>query len=125
MIENDRPWKPRLDIARDLDGAAVSAHLGEADVDRYLEFIAARARPNTLLAVAFDLKVFFTVIASHQRRSRPPTCSPSSPGNAPHATAASNPLEDRETGRSARTIKRRLSSVSGLFGYLLARGDAR
>ena len=33
-------------------------------------------------------------------------------------------LEDGEPGLSARTIKRRLSSVSGLFGYLIARGDA-
>jgi integrase/recombinase XerD len=32
-------------------------------VDRYLEFVAGRARPNTLRAVAFDLKVFFTVVA--------------------------------------------------------------
>ena len=31
-------------------------------VDRYLEFVAGRCRPNTLRAVAFDLKAFFTVI---------------------------------------------------------------
>jgi hypothetical protein len=31
-------------------------------VDRHLEFVAGRARPNTLRAVAFDLKTFFTVI---------------------------------------------------------------
>ena len=31
-------------------------------VDRYLEFVAGRCRPNTLRAVAFDLKTFFTVI---------------------------------------------------------------
>ena len=29
----------------------------------YLRFVSARARHNTLLAVAFDLKVFFTVVA--------------------------------------------------------------
>ena len=28
----------------------------------YLEFVAGRCRPNTLRAVAFDLKAFFTVI---------------------------------------------------------------
>jgi integrase/recombinase XerD len=32
-------------------------------------------------------------------------------------------LEDGEAGMSARTIKRRLASVSGLFAYLLARDD--
>jgi len=31
-------------------------------VDRYLEFVAGRRRPNTLRTVAFDLKAFFTVI---------------------------------------------------------------
>jgi hypothetical protein len=30
--------------------------LGDGLVDRYLEFVAGRARPNTLRAVAFDLK---------------------------------------------------------------------
>ena len=32
-------------------------------------------------------------------------------------------LEDGESGLAARTIARRLSSVSGLFAYLVARGD--
>jgi site-specific recombinase XerC len=32
-------------------------------------------------------------------------------------------LVDRESGLSARTIARRLSSVSGLYAYLIARGD--
>ena len=36
--------------------------LGDPLVDRYLEFVAGRSRPNTLRAVAFDLKTFFTVI---------------------------------------------------------------
>ena len=36
--------------------------LGDRLVDQYLEFVAGQARPNTLRAVAFDLKTFFTVI---------------------------------------------------------------
>ena len=32
-------------------------------LDAYLEFVAARCRPNTVLATAFDLKVFFAVVA--------------------------------------------------------------
>jgi integrase/recombinase XerD len=36
--------------------------LGEPLVDRYLEFVAGRVRANTLRALAFDLKTFFTVI---------------------------------------------------------------
>src|SRR5262245_9105513 len=35
---------------------------GRALVDQYLEFVAGRCRPNTLRAVAFDLKAFFTVV---------------------------------------------------------------
>jgi hypothetical protein len=35
--------------------------LGDPLVDRYLEFAAGRARPNTLLAVAFDLKTLLSV----------------------------------------------------------------
>ena len=36
--------------------------LGHSLLDDYLEFVAARARPNTLLAAAYDLKVFFTEV---------------------------------------------------------------
>lgn len=36
--------------------------LGRPLMDDYLEFVAARARPNTLLAAAYDLKVFFAVV---------------------------------------------------------------
>ena len=41
----------------------VRYRLGDGLVDRYLEFVAGRCRPDTLRAVAFDLKTFFTVIA--------------------------------------------------------------
>jgi integrase/recombinase XerD len=99
----------------------VRYRLGERMVDRYLEFVAGRCRPNTLRAVAFDLKAFFTVVykgpvevtaadvfefLAHQRGDR---------------TVIR--LADRESGLSARTIARRLSSVSGLYAYLVARGD--
>ena len=36
--------------------------LGEQLLDEYLRFVAARCRPNTLLAQSFDLKVFFGVV---------------------------------------------------------------
>lgn len=35
---------------------------GHRLVDRYLEFVASRCRPNALRAVAFGLKSFFAVI---------------------------------------------------------------
>jgi integrase/recombinase XerD len=39
----------------------VRYRLGDRLVDRYLEFVAGRCRPNTLRAVAFDVKAFFSV----------------------------------------------------------------
>ena len=38
--------------------------LGEPLLDEYLRFVAARARPKTVLAQSFDLKVFFTVVGA-------------------------------------------------------------
>jgi len=40
-------------------------------LDEYLDFLAGRCRPNTVLAVAFDLKVFFTVVGKSPKRVRP------------------------------------------------------
>ena len=42
--------------------------LGVPQLDTYLEFLAARSRPNTVLAVAYDLKVFFTVVGKPPER---------------------------------------------------------
>jgi hypothetical protein len=39
-----------------------SPQLGDPLLDEYLAFVGARARRNTWLAVAFDLKVFFSVV---------------------------------------------------------------
>lgn len=51
-------WTPCL-----VRTAGAVPRLGHPVVDDYLRFVAARVRPNTVLAVAFDLKVFFEVIA--------------------------------------------------------------
>jgi hypothetical protein len=93
-------------MARTMSGLGEARYaLGDRLVDRYLEFVTSRARPNTLRAVAFDLKAFFTVIAkdpvevtaadvseflAHQRGVR-----------------SMVRLADRESGLSARTIARR------------------
>jgi hypothetical protein len=37
--------------------------LGHPQLDRYLEFVAARARPNTVLATGYNLKAFFSVVS--------------------------------------------------------------
>src|SRR6266702_5369959 len=59
-----------LTRSRNADGGLV-VRLGVPLLDEYLEFLAGRCRPNTVLAVAYDLKVFFTVVAKPPRRVRP------------------------------------------------------
>ena len=112
-------WTPC--VVRSAVPDEVPVRLGHEVIDSYLRFVWARARRNTLLAVGFDLKVFFTVVAKDptevtvadvlgfiETQRRP--------------TRGENVvrLEDGEAGLSARTIRRRLSSVSGLFEYLVA-----
>jgi len=112
-------WMPCL--VRSSEPDVVPVQLGDEVIDGYLRFVWALARRNTLLAVAFDLKVFFTAVAKPpvdvtvrdvlgfieiQRR-------PVRGGNVVR-------IEDGEVGLSARTIRRRLSSVAGLFDYLVA-----
>ena len=48
-----------------------SITLGHRLLDDYLAFVAARARTNTWLAVASDLKIFFSVVAKEPTRVTP------------------------------------------------------
>src|SRR5690349_5746451 len=50
-------------------GLAAGAGVPLAEV--YLEFLAGRCRPNTVLAAAYDLRVFFTVVGKPPERVRP------------------------------------------------------
>ena len=54
-------WMPCL-VRSETPGGAVRVGVGHEVVDGYLEFLAARCRPNTVLAAGFDLKVFFTTV---------------------------------------------------------------
>jgi hypothetical protein len=104
--------------------ASGAVRLGDPVLDRYLEFVESRARHNTVLATASDLKAFFRVVdkapadvtsadvlgfITEQRK--------------PKGDGRVVRLADGESGLAARTIKRRLSSVSGLFSYLVLCGD--
>jgi len=96
--------------------------LGDPLVDSYLEFVAGRARPNTLRAVAFDLKKFFSVIGKDPVDVVPVDVFEFLADQRGDRTVVR--LSDGESGLSARTIARRLSSVSGFYAFLLARGEA-
>ena len=115
-----------------LDRCVLPAHqpsdetprLGHPVLDRYLLFVAARCRRNTVLATVSDLRAFFAVVAKepvevvvadvlafiHDQRQ------PSGDGRVVR-------LADGEAGLSSRTIKRRLSTVSGLFSWLVMLGE--
>src|SRR5690348_3566679 len=109
-------------VVRSVTGAGeVRYSLGHRLVDRYLEFAAGRCRPNTLRAVAFDLKSFFTVVSKDPVEVTPADVFDFLADQRGDRTVIR--LADRESGLSARTIARRLSSVSGLYAYLVARGD--
>lgn len=112
-------WMPCL--VRSAEPDVVPVRLGDPTVDAYLRFVWARARHNTLLAVAFDLKVFFTVVAKPPVEVRvADVLAFIEVQRRPNRGANVVRLEDGEVGLSARTIRRRLSSVSGLFEYLVA-----
>jgi len=55
-------FTPLLTIPVSVDGRVGPVGLGHPLLDDYLAFVAARARPNTLRATAYDLKVFFSVV---------------------------------------------------------------
>jgi len=113
-------------LVRSTSGSGPDAiTLGHPLLDAYLAFVAARARPNTWLTAAFDLEVFFSVVTKEPADVRPADVFAFlQEQRSPRRGTQVVRLEDGEAGLSARTIRRRLSSVSGLFAYLVARGDA-
>jgi integrase/recombinase XerD len=107
-------WQPSR-----TDGPDGQVSLGHPLVDEYLELVRARWRRNTLLATAFDLKVFFSTIRKEpleittsdvlaflraQRRG---------PGKVVR-------ISDGSSGMALSTLQRRLSSLSSFYTYLVA-----
>src|SRR6476620_7454180 len=92
--------------------------LGHPLLDEYLAFVAARARTNTWLAVASDLKIFFGVVGKEPTQvTSADVLGFLAAQRAPRRGARVVRLEDAEPGLAARTIARRLSSVRGLYAY--------
>jgi integrase/recombinase XerD len=96
-------------------------------LDEFLEFLAVRSRPNTVAAVAYDLKVFFTAVGVGKPPAEVAAADVLAFVTAQHTGGPTDRLQAVPAaggaGVSARTIRRRLSSVSGLFAFLQARGD--
>ncbi len=105
------------------EGSRSAPTLGHRLVDNYLESVAARLRPNSTLAIVYDLKVFFTVIATDpvevRRRDVLDFIRIQRNG-----TVDRNVIPIDGSGAMAlSTIRRRLSSVAGLYSHLVALGD--
>jgi site-specific recombinase XerD len=101
--------------------------LGVPMVDEYLEFLEGRCRPNTVLAAAYDLKVFFSVVD----KAPCEVCSADvlgfitaqRTGRNEGGVLRSVEAAEENRGVSTATVARRLSIISGFFAYLQARGD--
>ena len=111
-------------LVRAEDDGRRLVRIGHPLLDAYLELVGARARPNTVLAHAYDLKVFFTVIDREPAEVVPADVlvfitEQRKPRQASNVVR----IEDGEVGLSARTIKPRLATIAGLYDYLIVRGD--
>ncbi len=95
--------------------------------DAYLEFLGGRRRPNTVRAAAYDLKVFFTVLArppDQVRRADVLAFITAQRTGQIGERGALQPVEMRgEPGGVTAATVRRLSIVSGFFAFLQARAD--
>src|ERR1700704_2631931 len=108
-------------LIRQVNGADLTTlSLGHPLIDDYLSFVGARGRRNTWLAIAFDLKGFFTVVTKEPGEgSTADVFAVIKAQGTGRRGEKAVPLEDGEPGPAARTIKRRLSSISGLYSYLI------
>src|SRR5215207_3729788 len=105
------------------DGELRAITLGHPLLDDYLEFVGARGATNTWLATAYDLKVFFEVVGGEPAEvTAADVFAFLAEQRRPRLGEKVVRIEDGEAGLAARTIARRLSSVAGLFAYLVARG---
>ncbi len=115
-------WSPLL-VRSVSSGGRLRVRLGHKVVDDYLEFLAVRCRPNTVLAAGFDLKVFFTLVGKDPVEVTTADVLAFITAQRSAGDPKVVRFSDGESGLSSRTIQRRLSSLSSLFSYLLVRGD--
>ncbi len=104
-------------------GKVVGLSLGVSEVDAYLRFLKHRCRPNTWVSYGYDLQIFLNTV----RKPVPEVTSadifafiqqqwdgPGHEDDRPYHTNAC---------LSSRTVKRRLTAISGFYEYLRVCGD--
>lgn len=118
---------PCLLPAVDRVTGAPPGRFGDPLLDAYLEFLVARVRPNSVLAAWYDLKVYFNVVGKPVVAETPTdvfgfiTAQRTGSASLPAGGVMSAPTGP--AGVSLRTLHRRLSTISGLYTFLAARGD--
>ena len=116
-------WTPCLVSSTSASGR-VTVRVGHELIDDYLHFLSGRSRPNSVLAAGYDLKVFFAWSAKEPADvSARDVVNFVASQRSPRTGAKVVRLNDGGAGLSSRTVARRLSSLSGFYAYLLARGD--
>jgi site-specific recombinase XerD len=103
-----------------VEGSAEQISLGHPVIDEYLELVRARARRNTLLAAAYDLRVFFSVVDKDPLDVKAADVMAFIKAQRRGPSGKVVRISDGAGGMALATVKRRLSSVSGLYSYLLA-----
>jgi site-specific recombinase XerD len=118
----------RVRVSRSPDAPGGSpVRVGVRLVDQYLEFLSGRCRQNTVLAAAYDLKVFVSVLG--KAPTKVSTADMLAFVTAQRTGRASNGRRLQVIGPrgvggvSIATVRRRLSIVSGFYAFLQARGD--
>src|SRR5438132_1121276 len=101
----------------------LAARAGVPLAEVYLEFLAGRCRPNTVLAAASDLRVFFAVAAKPPDQVRPADVLAFITAQRTGRAGGLGVLQPVDLGGepggvSAATVRRRLSIVSGFFAFL-------
>lgn len=91
-------------------------------LDDYLDFLAGRARPNSVLAAGYDVVVFFRFVAKEPYEVTSADVLAFITSQRSGGDGRSLRAVNDAAGVSARTVRRRLS-ISGLFSYLTVRGD--
>ncbi|HUF97554.1 MAG TPA: tyrosine-type recombinase/integrase [Ilumatobacter sp.] len=104
-------------------GSRVAPTLGHPLVDDYLESVHARLRPNSTLAVVYDVKVFFTVIDVDPLDVRRRHVLEFIRVQRTGSTDATVIPIDQSEGLALSTIRRRLSSLAGFYSHLVALGE--
>jgi integrase/recombinase XerD len=119
-------FDPCLIRSRGPSGQTV-VRVGMPLLDDYLEFLEGRCRPNTVLAAAYDLRVFFGVVDKPPAEVRSADVlgfiTAQRTGRTDDQRLQPVDRADDAGGVATSTVARRLSSISGFFSYLQARGD--